>query len=127
MNTDEIRKWGFGDDKTLANRLRQLVLDGTKTATTGLYKSDKKISKAGDFAEIVDSNNKSFCIIEYTNIEVKKFLDVQYEFAVKEGENDKTIEEWRDSHRAFFKREYLNEFTDDSLVVCEEFKVIKVL
>jgi uncharacterized protein YhfF len=127
MNTNEIRKWGFGNDETLANRLKQLVLDGTKTATTGLYMSDKKISKAGDFAEIVDSNNNSFCIIEYTNIEVKPFLDVQYEFAVKEGEDDKTIEEWRNKHRTFFKCEYPNDFTDNSFVVCEEFKVIRVL
>lgn len=127
MNTNEIRKWGFGSNEALANKLKQLVLDGTKTATTGLYKADKEISKVGDIAEIVDSNNKSFCVIEYTNIEVKPFLDVPYTFAIKEGEGDESIEEWRIKHKDFFTREYPDNFTDKSLVVCEEFKVIKTL
>lgn len=127
MNTNEIRKWGYGSDETLANNLVSLTLSGTKTATTGLYKIDREISKIGDLAEIIDSNNKSFCVIEYINVEIKPFLEVDYAFAAKEGEGDKTIEEWRSKHRDFFKCEYSEEFNDGSLVVCEEFKVIKVL
>lgn len=127
MNSKEIRKWGFGSNETLANKLKQLVLDGTKTATTGLYKPNKEISKVGDIAEIVDSDNKSFCVIAYTHIEVKPFLDVSYMFAIKEGEGDRSIEEWRVKHKDFFIREYPDDFTEESLVICEEFKVIKIL
>jgi uncharacterized protein YhfF len=127
MNTKEISKWSYGSDEELANTLILLTLNGRKTATTGLYKPGKEISKFGAWVEIIDSSNKSICVIEYTSVEVKPFLEVDYEFAVKEGEGDRTIEAWRSKHRDFFKREYPEEFTDSSLVVCEEFKVIKML
>ncbi len=111
----------------MALKLKQLVLNGTKTASTGLYMSNGEVSKVGDLAEIMDSNNKSFCVIEYTKIEAKPFLEVPYTYVIKEGEGETALEEWRNSHRNFFEREYPNDFTDKSLVVCEEFKVIKVL
>lgn len=107
--------------------MKELVLNGTKIVTIGLYKIGDKIAKVGDVAEIVDINNKSFCIIEYTNIEIKPFLDVSYEFAFKEGEGDDSIEKWRSNHIKFFNREYPNDFNQNSLVVCEEFRIVKIL
>jgi uncharacterized protein YhfF len=58
---------------------------------------------------------------------IKSFIDVDFEYAQKEGEWDKNIESWRDSHREFFAREYPWKLYDKSLVVCEEFKLIKKL
>lgn len=119
--TDE---WDFGNDR-LAEKLKELVLSGEKTATTGLWEVGDKIPKVGEYAGILDKNGKRFCIIQYTNVEVKSFLDVDFEFAVLEGEGDKNIEQWRQSHRKYFKK-YYQDFSDQSLVVCSQFKLISV-
>ena len=118
-----LYEWNFGDDKKLADRLKELVLAGKKTATTGLWRDDKKIPIKGDYAAILDSAGKRFCIIRYLNIEVKPFLEVDYEFIKKEGEGDPDVESWRKGHRDVF-RQWSNSFTDASTVVCEEFEVV---
>ena len=112
-------KFDFGDNKDLAEKLKKLVLSGKKTATTSLYNKNEKVPKAGEYAEILDSDKKHFCVVQYIDVEIKNFLDVNFDFIQKEGEGDKNIEEWREKHRKFFS---LN--TDDVLVVCEEFKLI---
>jgi uncharacterized protein YhfF len=114
-----MHSWNFGEDKQFAEKLKQLVLNGKKTATTSLYYSGKKTPKVGEFGEILDSNNKQICVIEYTKVEVKPFLEVDTDFIQKEGEGDKAIGEWRQKHRKFF-----NLKDDNVKVVCEEFKVI---
>ncbi len=121
------REFNFGSDEVFATKLRNLVLEGKKTATTGLYRDGKDIPKIGDMATVTDSSGKKFCAIEYTKVSVVPFMEVDFEYVMKEGEGASTIEEWRESHRDFFRREYPNLFNDDSRVVCEEFKVVSVL
>ncbi len=113
-------RWNFGDDKTFANKLHQLVLSGRKTATTGLYQQDSEVEHVGDYGEIVDMRGDRVCIIQYTKVEIKPFLDVTFDYVVLEGENDTSIEEWRNKHRDFFLKYYPN-FTDANSVVCAEF------
>lgn len=121
--TDE---WDFGSDKVLADKLKDLVLSGKKTATTGLYKEGEKIPKSGEFAAIIGSDKKRFCIVQYTDSFIKSFLDVNWEYAKLEGEDNKDLEDWRQQHREFFKREY-GSFDDRSLVVCVQFNLAQVL
>ncbi|MBK4877302.1 hypothetical protein CUZ94_0850 [Enterococcus faecium] len=56
------------------------------------------------------------------------FSEVTKEHAWKEGEGDRTLAYWRKVHAEFFKHAYkeaLNiEFTEEKLVVYEEFEVI---
>lgn len=113
-------EWNFGEDLILANKLKQLVLNGNKTAATGLY--NRKVSMVGDYEAILDSNQNRFCIIRITNVEVKPFLNVNYEFVQKEGEGDEDVESWRKKHRKFF-----NLKNDGVDVVCLEFEVVKIL
>lgn len=113
------QEWSFGDDEELADNLKQLVLSGKKRATTGLYRQEEKIPNIGEYAAILDKNKKRFCVVQYTNIAIKAFLDVDYEFILKEGEGDKDIETWREKHRKFFRLD-----SDNVKVVCEEFQVI---
>lgn len=51
------------------------------------------------------------------------------EFAIAEGEGDRTYRYWWEEHEKFFRKE-LNtigrEFSEDMLLVCERFKVIHV-
>ncbi len=113
-------RWNFGDDKAFSNKMHQLVLSGGKTATTGLYRKDSEIERAGDYGEIVDMRGNRVCVIQYTKVEIKPFLDVTFDYVVLEGENDISIEEWRNKHRDFFLKYYPN-FTDADSVVCAEF------
>ena len=128
MDITQLRKWNFGEDEVVAKNLQQLVLEGKKTAATGLYKGTSQIlSKTGDMAVIITYTGKPLCIIEYTQITLVSFLEVTYEYIAKEGEGDRDVESWRDSHRDFFIREYSDLFNEHSLVVCEEFKVVEIL
>lgn len=111
--------WDFGDDKKLAGTLKELVLSGVKTATTGLFREGKEMPEIGDYAAILDFDKKPFCVIQYTHIEVKPFLKVAWDFIQKEGEGDKDIEEWREHHRKFFSLKH-----DNVKVICEEFKLV---
>ncbi len=114
--------WDFGSDKKLADSLKKLVIEGKKMATTGLYREGKILPKIGDFGAIKDYDGKVFCTIEYTSVQIVPFTQVTFDFAQKEGEGDKNLESWRESHRDFFKREY-GSFNDDQKVVCILFKV----
>jgi uncharacterized protein YhfF len=117
-----FHQWGFGNDKVQAERLKQLVLSESKKATTGLFHKGETLPIVGEYAAILDSTDQRFCIIQYTKVEVKDFLDVAYDFIQKEGEGDDDIEEWRQKHREFF-----NLTSDMVKVVCEEFKLVKIL
>jgi uncharacterized protein YhfF len=117
-------EWSFGDDQTLSDKLKQLVLSGTKTATTGLWREDKKLPVVGDYEAILDSDGRRFCIIQITDVKVKSFLEVDYDFVKKEGEGYSNLEAWRQDHRRVF-HQWSEIFTDQSLVICEEFKLIQ--
>lgn len=123
MSISISKRWDFGEDKKFADKLKDLVLTGKKVATTGFYKEGRKHAKVGDFDEILDSNGKPFCVIQYTKVELKPFLDVDFEYAKLEGEGEKDIEEWRQSHRNFFSK-YYSDFSDQRLVVCAQFKLV---
>jgi uncharacterized protein YhfF len=111
-------EWNFGADPELADRLKELVLSGKKTASTGLCREVAKVPKIGEFAAVLGSDRKSVCVVRYTNVEIKPFLEVTYDFIQKEGEGDQNVEEWREKHRKFFG------LTDDDVkVICEEFEL----
>jgi uncharacterized protein YhfF len=85
VTMDIFSEWNFGDDKKLSEKLKHLVLSGKKTATTALFKEGQRIPKVGACAAILDSDKKRFCVVEYTAVEVKPFLEVDYDFIQKEG------------------------------------------
>lgn len=110
--------WNFDNDELL-----ELVLKGKKLATTELFINDTKVPKEGSLAIITNTQKDPCCIVEYTKIEIKTFLEVGFEFALLEGEGFKNIEEWRSEHSRFFLK-INNNFTENSLVVCENFKLV---
>src|SRR3989344_2455698 len=111
--------WDFGNDDLL-----QLVLEGKKVATAGLLDQHTKIPKVGDFGIITDSQNEPRCIVEYTDIETKPFLEIDFHFAQAEGEGFQDIEDWRSEHRKVFKEWSGNTFTENDLILCENFKLV---
>lgn len=121
-------EWAFGAD---ADKLAQLVLSGKKTATSSAYPiyepEGEELPKAEEYSVILDSKDEAVCIIKTTRVYVIPFNQVSEQHAYLEGEGDRTLEYWRNVHRDFFTEELRGvglEFTEEMLVVCEEFEVV---
>jgi len=123
--------WYFCNNEKDANELAKLVKKGIKKATASLHHlyeiENELIPEVGDYVVITNWKGIAQSIIQITNINIIPFKDVMEEFAAKEGEGDKTLSFWRKVHRKFFTlelKEYSKKFSEDMLVVCEEFEVV---
>jgi uncharacterized protein YhfF len=100
--------WGFGDDSMpeMMTELALLVRDGPKRATTGVlaeYEDEgESIDEVGRFVVILGGDHEPVCVIRNTSVEVRRFGDVDEEFALTEGEGDGTLDYWRSSHQEYF-------------------------
>ena len=125
--TGEYEAWSFGDD---ADELARLVKEGIKTATCSalcFYEMEgEALPKVGEYSVILDSKDQAVCIIRTTKVYTTGFNQVSEEHAWKEGEGDRSLEYWRNTHRRFFieeLRKYGLDFNEDMELVCEEFEV----
>lgn len=124
----EYEAWSFGVD---ADHLAHLVAIGEKTATASAHPlyalENEPLPTMGEYNVILDSNDNAVCIIQTQTVTIIPFDKVTAEHAFKEGEGDKSLAYWRDTHEKFFT-ECLQEvglkFTPDMNVVCEEFIVV---
>lgn len=133
LNKEELYYdvWQFLDGAKGCDRLASLCLAGIKTATSSVYKTfeldEMKVPEEGDYSIILDSEEVPLFILKDLKVEIKKFSEVDAEFAAKEGEGDLSLEGWKKVHSKEFERkceEYGIEFNDDTLILCEEFEVI---
>lgn len=120
--------WAFGDD---ADLLAKLVKEGIKTATSSNYifyeLENKELPRVNQYSVILNSKDEAVCIIQTTKVYVSKFNQVSEDHAYKEGESNRTLEDWQEIHKEFFGNELKSigkEFSEEMLVVCEEFKVV---
>ena len=125
---DTYLAWQYG---CAQDKMAQLTLQGTKTATASsypVYKAENEpVPAVGDYSIILDSQNQAVCIIQTTQIDIVPFYQVDEEQAYLEGEGDRTLTYWREVHRTFFESEMQSihqKFTEDMLVVCERFKIV---
>jgi len=130
-NAPEIKSDKFGDSAELADKLLALVLAGVKTATCSSvweWESDgEEIPKVGMLSLILDGANNPKCIIETTEITIRKYSEVDEVFASDEGEGDRSLDYWREAHKGYFSRvlpKIGREFSEDMPLVCERFKII---
>lgn len=112
-----MEKWKFGEDN---DKLINLVLTGKKKATSYLYKEE--LPKVGEKSIIVFDNGNDACIVKTVDYEIIRFNEMTEELAILEGEGD--LETWRKKHYNFFK-ELDKDFTEDSKIVFEIFKLDK--
>ncbi|WP_221913777.1 ASCH domain-containing protein [Streptococcus halichoeri] len=125
---DEIDAWAFGVQPDL---LAQLVLEGTKTATASAYElyavDQEPLPQVGTYDVVLDGKGQAVCIIHITKVEVLPFNQVSAEHAYKEGEGDRSLAGWRQTHLDFFQP-YFEEaglvFSEQSPIVLEEFQVV---
>lgn len=122
--------WHFCDNENSADSLAELVREGIKRGTTSLYelyKAEKEqLPKVDSYSIITDWNGIARCIIRTKKVTILPFQDVNEELANIEGEGDKSLFYWRNVHIDAFSRELKEfgiEFSQDMLVVFEEFDV----
>ncbi|TXL57795.1 ASCH domain-containing protein [Cerasibacillus terrae] len=125
-----VSAWQFGADP---NTLAKLVIDGIKTATCSGYifyeLENEPLPATGDYNIILNSDDKPVAITKTLEVTITPMNEVSEEFAIAEGEGDRTYQYWWNEHERFFRKE-LNaigrEFSEDMLLVCERFEVIHV-
>jgi uncharacterized protein YhfF len=119
--------WGFGDTPEMLTELGLLVRDGPKRATASLrswYADDgEPMPEVGDLSVILDGEGAPLCVIRTTRVEVRRFGDVDEEFAWTEGEGDRSLAYWREEHIRFFAAEG-RPVEEDTEVVLQRFEVL---
>jgi len=124
MNT--TNSFTFGDTPEMADRLLGLVLAGTKTATTSSC-SDPAAThgEVGKRWTVLDGQGRARAVIETTELTVCRFDEVTEAHARFEGEGDMSLEYWRKVHKDFFTKE--GTYAPDMKVMCERFRLVKIL
>ena len=107
LRVNGLRSIEFGTPGPMRNRLNDLIINGNKRATAGLYKEDyidegEEIEFVGERLAILDNDQKQIGVIKVTRVEVLEFKDVPTEFALAEAEGDLSGDEFRQSHSKFW-------------------------
>jgi uncharacterized protein YhfF len=125
-----VTAWKFGADP---DHLAQLVIDGVKTATcSGLifYETENEpLPSVGDYSIVLSSKDVPLAIIKTTEVNTMPMNEVTEDFAVAEGEGDRSYRYWKEVHIKFFTEELIKlglEWSADMLLVCERFRLIDV-
>ncbi|WP_310619366.1 ASCH domain-containing protein [Flexibacterium corallicola] len=126
---EDIPRFSFGDSPELADELLHLVLVGQKTASCGdlhSYESEGlPLPKAGDQFIVQTGKGEDSCLIEMISVDIRRFDEIDEVWAVLEGEGDLSLRHWQDGHQEFFERQGV--YARDMKLVCEYFKLVKVL
>ncbi|WP_193310416.1 ASCH domain-containing protein [Halorubrum halophilum] len=122
--------FSFGDSRTLADTLVDLVYMGEKTATAPakwtLEANDESIPEPGDHWVVLDGKGEPRCVIQTTDVEEVPFADVSADHATAEGEGDGSLAYWRETHLDYYRRTLPEgrSFDREIPVVCERFKIV---
>lgn len=122
--------WAFGSNPAMADSLLSLVLEGKKTATSSAKKlfdyDDEPLPKEKEYSIILNGKNQPRAVIQTITVDEIAFCDVPAEFAYLEGEDDRSLEQWRHAHLNYFQevfRTYGLKFTEEEMLYCETFRV----
>ena len=78
----------------------------------------------GDISILTDLDDNRVCVLKTMKLFVTEFKNISWDLAKLEGEN-KTLDEWRESHMNYFNKIDPN-FNKDTKVIFEVFEVIKI-
>jgi len=128
---DNYDAWKFGYTKELADGLSDLVLLGTKTATSSNYDlyeiENEPLPFVGQYNIILDGDDIAKSIVVTTSVEVVPYDEVSEEHAFLEGEGDRSLAYWRVVHEEFFTEGLRNinrSFDPQMPVVCQRFQLV---
>jgi uncharacterized protein YhfF len=121
--------FSFGDSPAMADELLALVLAGTKTATCGALRDfgpgKETPPVVGRRDTVLDGAGRPAAIIETIEVTIRRFSEMDEQFAYDEGEGFRTLAHWRDGHREFFERN--GGWFEDMELICERFRLVEVL
>ena len=122
---------GWGDSPEMADELGALIAQGIKTGTcSSLWEWEAEgnsIPQVGLITIALDGRGEPLCIVETIEVTIRKYNEVDADFARAEGEGDLSLEYWREAHKNFFSRvlsKIGREFSEEMPLVCERFKLI---
>jgi len=124
-----MRDFELGHPGTeLRRELVAAVLAGGKTATASLREeyqplTDEPLPYVGEHCRLVGYDDDALGIVETIEVRVVRAADVDLQFAVDEGEGFESVEDWRAAHERFWAGTEI-ELTDDTMIVCERFRLI---
>ena len=121
----ELESFSFGDSPELADELLELVLIGKKTATCWAASEGDKGVAVGKRWIVKDSRGLPGAILETVELVRRRFGEVDAAFAHDYGEGDRSLDDWRRMHTAYFTRR--REFSPDMELYCERFRLIEIL
>lgn len=121
----------FCDNQEDADVCAALVAAGQKCATASslaeLELAGLPLPEAGDLTVITDWNGEARAVVRTTSVDIRRFGDVDADFARAEGEGDLTLEWWRAAHRGYYERVLADSgysVDDELLIACERFEVV---
>ena len=122
---------GWGDSPAMADELGTLIVKGIKTATcSALWEWEAEgnpIPEVGLITIALNGRGESLCIVETVDVSIRKYNEVDADFAREECEGNLSLNYWREAHRNYFSRVLSKtgkEFSEEMPLVCERFRVI---
>ncbi|WP_339149965.1 MULTISPECIES: ASCH domain-containing protein [unclassified Sutcliffiella] len=127
---ERVTAWQFGGNP---DYLAQLVIDGVKKATCSGYAfyevENEPLPSTEDYSIVLNSKDEPVAIIKTVDVQIMPMNEVPEEFAISEGEGDRTYQYWWDVHVEFFTEELPKigeEYSEEMLLVCERFELVDV-
>lgn len=122
----------FHDNQKDADRLAALVVEGKKTASSGLYawyqEACADLPAVGTQNIITNYDGTAHVIIETVQVDTVPFNQISAAYAAMDmGTKVDALAQWKKAHRVFFQyalEESDQRFSEDMLVVCEIFKIV---
>lgn len=122
----EAETFRFGDNRELCDQLLSLIRIGKKRATCGSLRvfndGDEPMPVVGRRDIALDWDGAPALVIETTELTIRRFCDVDADFALAEGE-DETLEGWQAGHQSYFERN--GGWQPDMELVCERFSLVE--
>ncbi|PRB61770.1 ASCH domain-containing protein [Microbacterium sp. MYb45] len=122
--------WAFGATPEHADELLALVLAGIKVGTaSSLWDYDESgdpLPVVGELSIILDGSGAPRAVIETTAIDIVPFDEVDEAHAYAEGEDDRTLAQWREVHERYWRQHSENPrgYAPDMPVICERFRLL---
>jgi uncharacterized protein YhfF len=121
----KLESFAFGDIPALQDELLELMLIGKKTATCWAASEGDKRVAVGKRWIVKDGQGRPSAILETVELTRRRFGEVDAAFAHDEGEGDRSLDDWRQAHTAYFTRR--GEFSPDMELYCERFRLVEIL
>ena len=110
----------------LRRQLVEAVLRRDKIATASLRdeyapNTDEPMPQVGEHLLLVGWDDEPLGVVETTDVRVVPAGHVDLQFARDEGEGFESVADWRSAHERFWSDRAV---TDETLVVCERFRLM---